>query len=141
MKRLGRALTPFLHWLFPSIPAHHAALEHMATNIIANFIGLGWAATPPGLQAMQSLQELNPHPKQATRDMCTFMILNMSSLQLIPINMIAYRIQYGSANPQKLLRRLFSPPAFLHLLAFFMRNYAIDTVNLNTNAKAAPSCY
>lgn len=103
MKRLGRALTPFLHWLFPSIPAHHAALEHMATNIIANFIGLGWAATPPGLQAMQSLQELNPHPKQATRDMCTFMILNMSSLQLIPINMIAYRIQYGSANPTEIV--------------------------------------
>ena len=103
MKRLGRALTPFLHWLFPSIPAHHAALEHMATNIIANFIGLGWAATPPGLQAMQSLQELNPHPKQATRDMCTFMILNMSSLQLIPNNMIAYRIQYGSANPTEIV--------------------------------------
>ena len=75
----------------------------MATNIIANFIGLGWAATPPGLQAMQSLQELNPHPKQATRDMCTFMILNMSSLQLIPINMIAYRIQYGSANPTEIV--------------------------------------
>ena len=69
--------------------------------MIANFLGLGWAATPAGLMAMKSLQEINPNRDKtiASRDMCTFLILNISSLQLIPINIIAYRSQYGSVNP------------------------------------------
>lgn len=103
MKRLSRKMLPFLHWLCPSVPRDHPAMEHMSANIVANLIGLGWAATPPGLKAMQSLQELNPHPEKATRDMCSFMILNMSSLQLIPINMLAYRVRYGSLNPTEIV--------------------------------------
>lgn len=103
MKRLSRKMMPFLHWLFPSVPRDHPALEHISTNIVANLIGLGWAATPPGLKAMESLQQLNPHPDRATRDMCTFMIINMSSLQLIPVNMLAYRVRYGSANPTEIV--------------------------------------
>ena len=71
----------------------------MSTNIIANMLGLGWAATPAGLRAMQQLDQLNDKKGTATNAMCTFLILNMSSLQLIPINMIAYRSQYGSVNP------------------------------------------
>lgn len=103
MKLLGRKMRPVLHYLFPSIPEDHPALEHIAANMTANLIGLGWAATPPGLRAMESLQSLNPHPRMATRDMCTFMIVNMSSLQLIPINMLAYRVRYGSANPTEIV--------------------------------------
>lgn len=103
MKKLCRKMRPFLHWLFPTIPVEHAAMEHMSANIVANLVGLGWAATPPGLKAMESLQELNPNPSRATKDMCTFMILNMSSLQLIPVNMLAYRVRYGSANPTEIV--------------------------------------
>mgnify|MGYP007100772881 CR=1 FL=1 len=75
--------------------------RYITTNIIANILGLGWAATPAGLMAMKSLQEVNPNKDKsiASRDMCTFLILNISSLQLIPINIIAYRSQYGSVNP------------------------------------------
>lgn len=65
----------------------------------ANILGLGWAATPAGLMAMESLKELNNDSETASVDMCTFLIINISSLQLIPINIIAYRSQYGSVNP------------------------------------------
>lgn len=103
MKKLCKKMRPFLRWLFPGIPEEDEALEHISANIVANLIGLGWAATPPGLKAMESLQKRNPHPKRATKDMCSFMILNMSSLQLIPINMLAYRVRYGSANPTEIV--------------------------------------
>lgn len=71
--------------------------------MIANIFGLGWAATPAGLKAMEELGKLNHHSKTASRDMCTFLIINISSLQLIPVNMIAYRSQYGSANPTRIV--------------------------------------
>ena len=101
--KLGKKMLPILHWLFPTIPRQHPALKHIAANITANLIGLGWAATPPGLKAMEQLQTLNPKKDQATRDMCTFMIINMSSLQLIPVNMLAYRVRYGSAAPNEIV--------------------------------------
>lgn len=108
---ITKKIQPMLHFLFPDIPRNHPANKHVATNMIANFLGLGWAATPAGLMAMESLKELNNEqcielgvtekraPHIASRSMCTFLIINISSLQLIPINMIAYRSQYGSINP------------------------------------------
>lgn len=119
---LSRRLRPVLRFLFPGIPEGHAANEYIATNIIANVFGLGWAATPAGLKAMEALQELNLQeckhygadgsdstqakhapkhlaPDTATEEMCNFLIINISSLQLISVNIIAYRSQYGSVNP------------------------------------------
>lgn len=97
----SRYLGPVIRFLFPGVPKGHLAEKHITTNIIANVLDLGWAATPAGLMAMKSLQELNPNRDKgmASKEMCTFLILNISSLQLIPINMIAYRSQYGSVNP------------------------------------------
>lgn len=106
-----RKLKPFLRFLFPDLPTEHPANEYIATNMIANIFGLGWAATPAGLKAMEALGELEedrrsgklPGPARkhgiANNEMCTFLILNISSLQLIPVNIIAYRSQYGSVNP------------------------------------------
>lgn len=93
-----RILSPFIHFMFPEIPKGHKALEYISTNIIANIFGLGWAATPAGLKAMDELSKLN-NSHIASNAMCTFLVINISSLQLIPVNMIAYRTQYGSANP------------------------------------------
>ena len=98
MKRVSRAMYPFIHWLFPDIPPQHKVNEYIAANMAANILGLGWAATPAGLKAMKELKKLE-NTYEASDMMCAFLVLNISSLQLIPINMIAYRSQYGSINP------------------------------------------
>lgn len=109
IEQLSRKMSPVLHFLFPGIPKGHPSLESISANMIANMLGLGWAATPAGLKAMEELENLEEDrrregkrfvpPGVANNEMCTFLIINISSLQLIPINMIAYRTQYGSANP------------------------------------------
>lgn len=102
--RLTRGVRPTLRWLFPDVPEEHPAMEHIALNCIANVLGLGWASTGEGLKAMEQLKKLETErrsvpPGTASDAMCTFLILNISSLQLIPVNVIAYRSQYGSVNP------------------------------------------
>ena len=99
MKKIARTKYPFIHWLFPDIPPRHKANEYIAANMAANILGLGWAATPAGLKAMRELQKLEEGGGRASDMMCAFLVLNISSLQLVPINMIAYRSQYGSVNP------------------------------------------
>lgn len=125
IEQLAGKMKPVLRFLFPRIPEGHPSLESIAANMIANMLGLGWAATPAGLRAMEELEELeeerrngqgnrqagaqksgqgNRFPKAfprgtASNEMCTFLVVNISSLQLIPVNMIAYRTQYASANP------------------------------------------
>ena len=107
----SRKIRPLIRFLFPNLPAGHSAEEHITANIIANVLGLGWAATPAGLRAMEELSKLEEDRRAgrmpgtvrkrgiASNEMCTFLILNISSLQLIPVNVIAYRSQYGSVNP------------------------------------------
>lgn len=113
--QMTRAVQPFVNWLFPDIPEGHEAKVHITANIIANVLGLGWAATPSGLKAMDALAKLEEErrnrsakkaaravpvaPGTASNEMCDFLILNISSLQLIPVNIIAYRSQYGSVDP------------------------------------------
>ncbi|MCI9599377.1 MAG: nucleoside recognition protein [Lachnospiraceae bacterium] len=114
IERMTRGIRPVLQWLFPRIPKGHPAMEQIAVNCIANILGLGWAATPAGLKAMEELKNLEEErraaggmsgnlpavPKGVASDeMCVFLILNISSLQLIPMNVVAYRSQYGSVNP------------------------------------------
>ncbi|HKL78883.1 MAG TPA: nucleoside recognition domain-containing protein [Mobilitalea sp.] len=98
-----RALRPVIRFLFPDIPKDHVVNEYIASNMIANILGLGWAATPMGLMAMRELKKLNNNSERASCDMCTLLIINISSLQLIPVNIIAYRSQYGSVNPAEIL--------------------------------------
>ncbi|WFR57461.1 nucleoside recognition domain-containing protein [Anaerocolumna sp. AGMB13025] len=100
---LTKALNPILRLLFPDIPKGHQANEYIASNMIANILGLGWAATPMGLKAITELKKLNNDSDTASVDMCTFLIINISSLQLIPVNIIAYRSQYGSVSPTEIL--------------------------------------
>ena len=136
--RLTDMLSPFISFMFPGLPKGHRAKGYISMNIIANVLGLGWAATPAGLKAMEELAKLEVERgtpgyaaggkgiladerkgqnragknggelsvvtsgksgRIASNEMCTFLILNISSLQLIPVNMIAYRQQYGSVNP------------------------------------------
>lgn len=106
IEKMTKGISPFLNFMFPRIPKEHPARGYIATNIIANVMGLGWACTPAGLKAMEALADLEAErtanafgTRIASNEMCTFLILNISSLQLIPVNMIAYRREYGSSNP------------------------------------------
>ena len=104
LKACAKRLRPLLRFLFPGLPKESRANELIATNFIANIFGLGWAATPAGLEAMQELKLLSGERKGvASREMCTFLVINISSLQLIPVNMIAYRSQYGSLKPAAII--------------------------------------
>lgn len=102
-----RKMEPFISFLFPKIPKGHKAREYIATNFISNIFGLGWAATPAGLLAMKELAKLNEERNMdksiASNEMCTFLVINISSLQLIPVNIIAYRTEYGSVNPAAII--------------------------------------
>ena len=103
VEKMSGKMQPVIHFLFPQLPKNHPANKHITTNIIANVLGLGWAATPAGLQAMEELAKLEESRRSlkgiASNEMCNFLILNISSLQLIPVSVIAYRSQYGSSNP------------------------------------------
>lgn len=139
IEALTEKMRPVIRFLFPNLPDGHPAGKYIATNMIANMLGLGWAATPAGLKAMEELGKLEEDRRAeesgsqsesrqekansalnlakikgkaldkrrraarlagtANNEMCTFLIVNISSLQLIPINMIAYRSQYCSVNP------------------------------------------
>lgn len=103
MEWLTGKMTPLLNFLFPELPGDHPARRPIAVNMIANMMGVGMAATPAGLEAMKELQRGQTDPHTATDSMCTFLILNISSLQLVPITMVAYRSQYGSADPAAVL--------------------------------------
>lgn len=126
LESISRKMWPFIHFLFPNIPKGHESLKAICTNFVANILGLGWAATPAGLKAMEELKKLEEERRnhrqiegcvnrglnsntdisekvstgwKASNEMCTFLLINISSLQLIPVNIIAYRSQYGSNNP------------------------------------------
>lgn len=100
---LSRKMSPLLTLLFPSIPPKSKAMHYISTNMLANLLGLGWAATPAGLKAMEELQRFNRKKDEASHAMCMFMIINMSSLQLITMNVVAYRSQYQSVNPSEII--------------------------------------
>lgn len=111
VEQLSGRLRPLLRFLFPELPADSRACKYISLNFLSNVLGLAWAATPAGLMAFKELERINREecetyggmaactPDTASNAMCTFLIINVSSLQLIPVNVIAYRSQYGSVNP------------------------------------------
>ncbi len=96
---LSSKMQPILHYLFPNVPKASAAMGFISLNIIANMLGMGNAATPFGLKAMEEMQKLNKSTSIATHDMCMFLVINASSVQLIPSTVIALRQASGSLQP------------------------------------------
>lgn len=103
LNKLSSFFTPFLGKLFPSIPKGHESLSFISSNIIINMFGLGSAATPFGLKAMKSLQELNPDKDVATDAMITFLVINTSGVTIIPTTIISLRMLYGSKDPTEIV--------------------------------------
>lgn len=103
LDKFSKLISPILGKLFPDIPKNHPAISYIASNVIANIFGLGSAATPFGLKAMDSLQELNSKKDTATRSMITFLVLNTSGLTIVPTTIISLRLMYGSLEPTKIV--------------------------------------
>lgn len=96
---LARKLTPIARFLFPSVPIDHPAMGAILANMSANVLGLGNAATPLGLKAMQHLQSLNQDKQTASDAMCTLLAVNTASITVIPTTVIAFRMQFHSKDP------------------------------------------
>lgn len=156
IEKFTNLLQPFISFLFPDVPKDHPARGYIATNLVANILGLGWACTPAGLRAMEELAKLEEErgtpgymrkesrekfesaakderggknaghltdgqrgERAASDAMCAFLILNISSLQLIPVNMIVYRTKYGSANPSGIILPAILATCFSTLAGIF----------------------
>ncbi len=100
---LSKVISPVLKRIFPEVPKDHPAMGTMVMNMTANMMGLGNAATPLGLKAMEELQKLNQYKDRASNAMCTFLVINTSSIQLIPTTVIALRMSTGSSNPTEII--------------------------------------
>ena len=100
---LAILLNPLLKRLFPSIPAGHPAMGAIVLNLSANMLGLGNAATPFGMRAMQEMQKLNGGRDQASAAMCTFLALNTSCITLVPATIIGIRVSCGSVDPTEIV--------------------------------------
>lgn len=103
LNKLSNKLSFLLKPIFPDIPKGHISLSYISSNIIANMFGLGNAATPFGLKAMQSLQTLNKNKDTATRSMITFLVINTSGLTLVPTTIISLRTMYNSINATNII--------------------------------------
>lgn len=99
IKGIARAMAPLFRRLMPEVPPDHPALGSVTMNLAANFLGLDNAATPMGLKAMQDLQTLNPEPETASNAQILFLVLNTSSVTLLPVTIFLYRAQQGAAEP------------------------------------------
>ena len=103
LKKVSKVMMPVLHKLFPNLNKDDKALEYISSNIAANMIGLGSAATPFGLKAMQELQKNNPKKDTATKEMITFLVLNTSGVTIIPTTVIGLRIASNSVHPEAVI--------------------------------------
>ncbi len=100
---ISSAFQPLLSKVFRKIPANHPSITSITLNFLANMFGLGNAATPLGIKAMQDLQELNPDKDKTSFEMMLFIVLNTASIQIIPFTVIGILADYGSANPSAII--------------------------------------
>jgi spore maturation protein A len=103
LKKLTSLFKPIVKRIFPEVPANHPALGYILSNMMANMFGLGNAATPLGIKAMEQLKELNGGRNEASRSMVTFLALNTASVTLVPTTVIAIRMNYGSVSPTEIV--------------------------------------
>ena len=101
--RISEKIAPLMKKLFPNVPANHKAMSYMVMNIVLNMLGAGNGATAFGLKDMNERQTLKPNKKKASPDMIMFLVINISSIQIIPFTMLKIRIDAGSINPNSII--------------------------------------
>ena len=123
LESLTKIAKPIVSRLFPEVPSNHPAMGYIVSNIMANTFGLGNAATPLGIKAMEQLKELNGGKDTASRSMVTFLALNTSGLTLIPTTVIGIRIHYNSANPTEIVGPTFLATVIATIAAIMLDRY------------------
>ena len=103
IEKIANKISPIMKKLFPSVPTNHKAMSYMVMNMVLNMLGAGNGATAFGLKAMKELQSLNPYKERASNDMIMFLVINISSIQLIPFTMLKVRVDAGSTNPNSII--------------------------------------
>jgi spore maturation protein A len=129
MHRFSNFFTPAISALFKNIPKGHAAITSITLNLLANFLGIGNAATPLGIKAMEDLQTLNPKKDTVTFEMMLFIVINTASVQFIPFTVIGLLASYGSRNPNWIflptfISTLISAVVAVLILYIFRKFYA-----------------
>jgi spore maturation protein A len=123
LKLIANIMQPMIRFLFPSVPAQHPAMGYILSNMSANLLGLGNAATPMGIKAMQELQKINPYKDQASPAMCTLLAINTSSITLIPTTLIAIRMNFNSAQPAEIVGTTLIATAISTVVAIAIDHY------------------
>jgi spore maturation protein A len=123
LKALATMAKPIVKKLFPEVPPNHPAMGYIVSNMIANMFGLGNAATPMGIKAMEELKKLNGNKDIASRSMITFLAINTSSITLIPATVISIRMTYGSAAPGEIIGTTLVASALGTIGAIFIDRY------------------
>jgi spore maturation protein A len=123
LSKLSSLFRPLVSKLFPEVPSNHPAMGYILSNMIANMFGLGNAATPLGIKAMEELKELNGGKKETSRSMITFLAINTASITLIPTTVIAIRMNYNSANPTDIVGPTLVATAVSAVAAIFIDRY------------------
>mgnify|MGYP003301739565 CR=1 FL=1 len=123
LSKISLYLSPILSKIFPEIPKGHESIGYITSNMVANMLGLGNAATPFGLKTMKSLQELNRDKTVASRSMITFLVINTSGLTIVPTTVISLRMMYGSVNPTDIVL-----PCFLASFISLIGSILIDKI-------------
>ena len=123
LDKFARLLKPLLSRLFPSVPKDNKALGYIASNIAANMMGLGSAATPAGLKAINELQKINPKKDVASTPMITFLVLNTAGVTIIPTTILALRTSYNSLNPSEIII-----PAFIATFSSCVAGVFLDYI-------------
>ncbi|MCT4593650.1 MAG: spore maturation protein [Anaeromicrobium sp.] len=103
IRKISVMMNPFIRILFPDIPKNHPAIGSIVMNIVANMFGAGNSATALGIKAMEEMQKINPKKERATNAMCMFLVVNMSSVQLVPLSVLKIRADAGSLNPMEII--------------------------------------
>ena len=103
IEKIANRISPLMKRLFPSVPSNHKATSYMVMNMVLNMLGAGNGATAFGLKAMKELQNLNTNKNKASKDMIMFLVINISSIQIIPFTMLKIRMDAGSTNPNAII--------------------------------------
>ena len=130
LNKFAKLVEPVLSKLFPTVPKDNKALGYIASNIAANMMGLGSAATPFGLKAMSELQKINTNKEEASVPMITFLVLNTAGVTIIPTTVLALRIAHGSVNPSEIIA-----PAIIATFCSSIGGLTLDFIIRRRNSK------